>query len=236
MKVISFALWGKNPLYTIGAIKNCQLAKELMPDWNVWIYVNNTIPITLINTLTDIGATVINMGGDSTSCLNMMWRLSPALDSSVDLFISRDADSRLTQRELNMVNQWIESDKELHLIRDHSYHMMPIMGGMFGIKRGNLMNILAREVLNYNNGDLIFDTDTLNNLKKNNMYQFDEKMLENKLFNHSESSRLVHVSAGVMYDGDIIIPPPTNNDFIGNKINQDTDKPIIEYITGITRK
>ncbi len=32
-KVISFSLWGDNPKYTIGAIKNAELSKTIYPDW-----------------------------------------------------------------------------------------------------------------------------------------------------------------------------------------------------------
>ena len=32
-KVISFSLWGKNPTYTIGAIKNAELASQFYPDF-----------------------------------------------------------------------------------------------------------------------------------------------------------------------------------------------------------
>jgi len=32
-KIISFSLWGDNPVYTQGAIRNAELAKEIYPDW-----------------------------------------------------------------------------------------------------------------------------------------------------------------------------------------------------------
>jgi len=32
-KIISFSLWGDNPIYTQGAIRNAELAKEVYPDW-----------------------------------------------------------------------------------------------------------------------------------------------------------------------------------------------------------
>jgi len=30
-KVVSFSLWGDNPIYNIGAIRNAELAKEIYP-------------------------------------------------------------------------------------------------------------------------------------------------------------------------------------------------------------
>ena len=32
-KIISLSLWGDNPVYTQGAIRNAELAKEIYPDW-----------------------------------------------------------------------------------------------------------------------------------------------------------------------------------------------------------
>ena len=32
-KVISFSLYGNDPKYTIGMIKNVNISKELYPDW-----------------------------------------------------------------------------------------------------------------------------------------------------------------------------------------------------------
>ena len=61
------------------------------------------------------------------------WRWMPLNDKDVTIWISRDADSRLSEREAKLVKQWEESGKTLHSIRDHRCHMHCIMGGMFGI-------------------------------------------------------------------------------------------------------
>ena len=33
MKYVSYSLWGNNPIYCIGAIKNMNQIKEIYPDW-----------------------------------------------------------------------------------------------------------------------------------------------------------------------------------------------------------
>ena len=43
-KIISFSLWGTNPKYTIGALKNADLAKEIYPGWICRYYVAQDIP------------------------------------------------------------------------------------------------------------------------------------------------------------------------------------------------
>ena len=48
--------------------------------------------------------------------------------------ISRDADSRLSLREKEAVEKWINSDKDFHIMRDHPHHYYPILGGTWGFK------------------------------------------------------------------------------------------------------
>ena len=43
-KIISMSVWGNNPSYSVGAIKNAQIAKELFPDWVCRIFVDGTVP------------------------------------------------------------------------------------------------------------------------------------------------------------------------------------------------
>ena len=57
-----------------------------------------------------------------------IWRFLPAGDLLVDMIISRDLDSPLSQRELDAVNQWLSTNKSWHIMRDHPLHQMPILG------------------------------------------------------------------------------------------------------------
>ena len=48
-KVISFNLWGNNPIYNIGAIKNVELAKVFYPEFECWFYIHQeSVPIETI--------------------------------------------------------------------------------------------------------------------------------------------------------------------------------------------
>jgi hypothetical protein len=60
-----------------------------------------------------------------------MWRFEAMFDESVDVFISRDADARLTLREKLAVDEWLDSDKSFSVMRDHPHHG-PEFHGMFG--------------------------------------------------------------------------------------------------------
>jgi hypothetical protein len=68
----------------------------------------------------------------------MFWRFYPASEEDVDVMISRDCDSRLSIRERFAVEEWLNSDKGFHIMRDHPYHGTTILGGMWGVKRGVL--------------------------------------------------------------------------------------------------
>ena len=52
----------------------------------------------------------------------------------VDLFISRDSDSDFNDREYAAVQEWLHSEKSIHVMRDHPRHSFPMLGGLWGTK------------------------------------------------------------------------------------------------------
>ena len=48
--------------------------------------------------------------------------------------ISRDLDSLFSSREVSAVTEWLESSFDLHVMRDHPWHGVPMMGGTWGTK------------------------------------------------------------------------------------------------------
>ncbi len=49
--IIAFSLWGDNPTYTAGAIKNADLALEIYPGWVCRYYVGKSVPKDIVCTL-----------------------------------------------------------------------------------------------------------------------------------------------------------------------------------------
>jgi protein O-GlcNAc transferase len=133
MKIISFCLYGENPRYHIGVEKNAELADKMLPDWLCYVYHNRTLPEIVINKLSkfkNIKLINVNMLDHG-----MFWRFLPFYESEDNICISRDADSRITNREVLCINEWLNSEKKFHIIKDHAQHFnMPIMGGMWGMK------------------------------------------------------------------------------------------------------
>lgn len=129
-KIISFSVWGNNPKYTNSAIENLNLQKELYPDWICRFYVDNSVPSNIIQQLENDSEIVIKPKSDGN--YGLLWRFEPLIDTSIERFIVRDTDSRLSPREVAAVKEWEESQKEFHIMRDHEQHAAYICGGMWG--------------------------------------------------------------------------------------------------------
>jgi hypothetical protein len=134
-KVVSFALFGKKPIYLKGMLENVVLCKEFYPDWVCRVYVSKDVPTEEVFKLTQAGAEIVWHYG--TIDFKAQWvRMEVALDEYVGRFIIRDADSRINKRERDAVKEWEESGKLFHIMRDHKKHTAPIMGGMWGAVSG----------------------------------------------------------------------------------------------------
>ena len=136
-KILSFSLWGNKQEYTIGAIKNAELAKIFYPDFECWFYIHEeTVPPSIINKLSELSNTkIIIKNGDLSTCKPMMWRFEPIDDIQVEIMMSRDTDTRIYLREKLAVDQWLKSGKIFHIMRDHPDHNFKILGGMFGTRK-----------------------------------------------------------------------------------------------------
>jgi hypothetical protein len=137
-KIISFSLWGDEPKYTAGALRNAELAELLFPGWTCRYYVATSVPQQVVSSLSSRPNTEIarvNQAGDWTG---MFWRFRPCSDPTVEVMLSRDADSRLSMREREAVEQWLCSRCGFHILRDHPQHGTAILGGMWGAKAGAL--------------------------------------------------------------------------------------------------
>jgi hypothetical protein len=139
MKYISFSLWGNLPIYNVGSIRNAELWKTIYPDWQMVVYYDNTVPIETIDKLNDIGVSTIDI--TEKNLYGMFWRFFAVDLPDSEYCVFRDTDSRITIREKMAVDEWINSGKSIHVMRDHPYHMIPygndglgILGGMWGIK------------------------------------------------------------------------------------------------------
>ncbi|XP_042889467.1 uncharacterized protein LOC122264572 isoform X2 [Penaeus japonicus] len=140
-KVISYVLFGNKPPYWKAFGKNLNATKILYPGWNVWLYTDprgredvlwpllQDYPHFYICDVTNLPSL-----GDVTNIHNMVWRALPLGDEKLSAFFVRDSDSLLLEREAEAVKEWISGNKSFHLLRDHPYHGIPIMGGLWGAR------------------------------------------------------------------------------------------------------
>lgn len=140
-------------MYWIGALRNIELAKVYYPSWICRFYVDKNSKKDLIETLKGDNVEVVfvnpNVSNDNPYYHHgMFWRFNSAVDEDVDIFLSRDCDSRISDREVSAVNEWLNSDKDFHIMRDHPYHAVPILGGMWGCRRGIMKEIGLLDKIN----------------------------------------------------------------------------------------
>tara|TARA_R110000851_G_scaffold47014_7_gene114358 strand:- start:260 stop:907 length:648 start_codon:yes stop_codon:yes gene_type:complete len=151
-KIISFSLWGDNPTYTVGAIKNADLALEIYPGWICRYYVGKSVPNDIVCSLIEKKNTEVFIMNEEGNWTGMFWRFYPASEPDVEVMLSRDADSRLDIRERAAVDDWLASDKDFHIMRDHPHHATQILGGMWGVRNGLLLG-MRQAILDYAKGD-----------------------------------------------------------------------------------
>ncbi len=148
-KIITFSLWGSDDIYWIGAKRNIELVKEYLPGWICRFYIDSNCDDNLINSLKSEISEIILMNPEVYNHRNiserfnhsgLFWRFQ-ALKEKDTIVLSRDCDSRISNREVMAINQWLESDKDFHIMRDHPYHQVPILSGMWGARNNILINI-----------------------------------------------------------------------------------------------
>ena len=171
-KIISYSLWGDNPIYTVGAISNAIAAQSIYPGWICRFYIHEqSIPSNILEKLqTQPNVELVNMPED-IGWSGMLWRFYPATENDVSVMLSRDCDSRLTLREKACVYDWLNyTNKDVMTIRDTCVHQSQMMGGLWGVRNGYLKHIKN-------------DLDTLINKTKNKAIKgIDQEFLNSKIY------------------------------------------------------
>jgi len=175
-KVISFSLWGDDPIYCVGAIKNTDLALVHYPDWTCRYHIGKSTPEDFITELESRKNVEIVRRPEDGNWEGMFWRFLDASDPEVDVMISRDADSRLNHREAMAVKEWLASDKDFHIMRDHPQHATEILGGMWGV-RGNILANMEGMIGDYVKGDF---------------WQVDQNFLREMIYPIIKDNAMVH--------------------------------------------
>ena len=194
---ISYSLWGTNKVYTYGMIENVLDAKKYYDGWTVRVHYNDTVPTEIIKWLSDQdNVELIHHQGSKMKASNMFWRFEDFFMEDTTVLI-RDADSRITEREVGFVNQWLSSSKDFHIIRDNKDHTVPILGGTSGC-RNNCLKYIG--ILNGNRNvnappmNFIKGVDLMNNFRYNSPdgYNVDQMFLFQFVYPYIVGNSMIH--------------------------------------------
>lgn len=152
MRVISYSLYGSEQMYCVGMLRNAEQVKQKYPDWKCLVWHDQTVPKEVVEKLR-LSENVILKDMSNSGIPGMYWRFLCLSVEEIEIFCVRDSDSRITDREVSAVNDWLSKDKTLHLMRDHPHHNYPVMGGMWGFRndrsRWDIVTRLNQWLSNY---------------------------------------------------------------------------------------
>lgn len=222
-KVISYSLWGNNTTYTIGAIKNAEQAKKIYPDFECWFYIHlETVPQKIIDELQKFdNVKIIFKNGDLNTCKPAMWRFEAIDDPEVEIMMSRDTDTRFYLREKLAVEEWLQSGKLFHIMRDHPCHKYKILAGMFGTRK-------IPEIKNWKTLIDNYDEKKSYGVTHNNQVNYgnDQLFLEELIYPKIKDNSIIHASFFKYEEHAKDFPVPFNQEynFVGEYVYDDESK------------
>ena len=184
MYVFSFCLYGQ-PCYKYytGLLENLEIISKHYPEWVVFVYTGADVPETFIETLISKSAKVIRV--PKVGPILMMHRFLPIDEPGVDLMLVRDADSRIHMRDRWAIDEFVSSNFKAHSVRDHPYHGVPLLGGLWGVKSGAIPGGITQFVAKYINMPWAHGKD--------------QDFLQRDIFPLLKNSLLVHTSQPYRY-------------------------------------
>lgn len=224
---ISYSLWGSNKVYTYGIVENALQARRLLPEWTLRVHYNDSVPENIVHWLKEApNVQVIHHEGVECKASNMFWRFEDLfLPDSVVLI--RDADSRISIREVRLIKEWLASDRNFHIIRDHPGHRVPILGGTMGCRNNCLRYIGTPSGLRDVNAPPIQFTEGLNfmrNFYKNvpaprDAYNLDQIFLYNYVYPIVCYQAMIHCSHNA-YEKFAKKIEPVDKGFVGEVVEE----------------
>lgn len=136
------------------------------------------------------------------------------------LVISRDLDSPLTHRERAAVDEWLVSDKIMHIMRDHPLHYDFILAGMWGFRTAHdrkISHLILKKLQNVT-------------IMQNYIEKGDQPFLQNEVWPLVKNNSVIHDSFHCRRFRDNSRPFPTRRPVVkGANIFVGCVKPCAEY-------
>ena len=131
-KVVSVSLFGRDKKYLDGAVRLADSVSENLPNWSLVFFVGKSVPEETIKNLVSRNSRIVRVDGhENLSATAWRFRLHELSNPKWVLF--RDSDSIVSEREANAIGQWVDSEMDAHIIRDHPFHAAKILAGLWGL-------------------------------------------------------------------------------------------------------
>jgi hypothetical protein len=134
-QAIAFSLYGSDLRYSVGAIKNAIIAEQILDDeYELVFFVGQSVPAWVVSTLRLFPNVQIIQTDAPEDHTAKLWRFL-ACELDYDIVAFRDADARLSLRELHAHEEFLDSGLDAHIMKDHPIgHNYPINAGMFTVR------------------------------------------------------------------------------------------------------
>lgn len=181
-KIISFSLYGDSDEYYTKFILNTPLYKEYFFDFEIFLYAEINLA-TKLEYHCKLNNICLILKERLSEADGMFWRFEPIINELGDLCVVRDVDYLPSSFELNLLNEFFSSNKGFHILRTHYDHKMPILGGLFAIKK----ECYHHFIIGYNNW-------IKKNIYSNIYYNDDQLFLAKYVYNEIKEKSLIHTS------------------------------------------
>jgi hypothetical protein len=147
VNLISYTLFGPRgksapAMYTVGAIRNAEICADLYPGWLCRFHVGRGVDEATLEKLRAMpNVDLWPMLDRPHTWEALLWRFFALHDDDAEAVMFRDCDSRPDGREKAAVDEWLESGRSFHIMRDHPAHTAPILAGLWGCTRAGAAKV-----------------------------------------------------------------------------------------------
>jgi hypothetical protein len=221
-KSVIFALYGGSNQYLEKFVKNLPTYRQFFWDFDIVLFLEDSMMELDIPEFQEFNVLIFPKKRNSISD-GMFWRFEPIIseDFNYDLCLIRDVDYLPSSYEFQFINEFISSDFKFQILRLHYDHMMPIMGGLFGIKSELFKEFRSAY-------DIWRSKNSMFNIKYNDDQFFLAKYVYKEVFKYShivtsnirflnENVRIVKMPEDIIVGGDFdrhLIDPIKKNYFV----------------------
>lgn len=134
--IFSYSLYGSNERYVEPMLQLDleRIKSKFNRKVEFQVFCNVDVPYNIVEKLRLHGCIVYVQDFEKEKIGGMFARYQPIFRDDDSAVIVRDIDSYIGNAEIELIIEWLNSDCDFHIIRDHALHIYPIMGGLFGAK------------------------------------------------------------------------------------------------------